>query len=220
MEVRIDNSWKKRLQKEFDQPYFKQLTDFVRYAYQHSIVYPAPKNIFNAFDRTPFDKVKVVIIGQDPYHGPNQAHGLCFSVQDGQKIPPSLVNIYKEIETETGKKMPESGNLTRWAEQGVLLLNATLTVEAGRPASHQGHGWEEFTDAVIRKISEEGEHIVFLLWGSPAIRKGRFIDRNKHLVLESPHPSPLSAYRGFFGNNHFIQANEYLKNHHKTPIEW
>lgn len=220
MDVRIEESWKIRLNEEFEKPYFSQLTDFVRNAYQHTTVYPAGKNIFNAFQHTPFDKVKVVIIGQDPYHGPNQAHGLCFSVQDGQKIPPSLVNIYKEIEAETGHKMPTTGNLTRWADQGVLLLNATLTVEAGKAASHQGHGWEEFTDAVIQKIANESDHVVFLLWGSPAQRKGRFIDRNRHLVLESPHPSPLSAYRGFFGNNHFNQTNEYLIQHSKTPIEW
>ncbi|MEG1188122.1 MAG: uracil-DNA glycosylase [Bacteroidales bacterium] len=220
MDVRMEESWKKHLQPEFEKPYFSQLTDFVRHAYQTSTVYPPAKNIFSAFDHTPFDKVKVVIIGQDPYHGPNQAHGLCFSVQDGQKIPPSLVNIYKEIETETGKKMPASGNLTRWADQGVLLLNATLTVEAGKAASHQKQGWEEFTDAVIRELNEKGENIVFILWGAPAQRKGHFIDRNKHLVLESPHPSPLSAYRGFFGNNHFTKANDYLQAHHKTPIEW
>lgn len=220
MDVRIEESWKKHLAPEFEKPYFTQLTDFVRHAYQTSTVYPAAKNIFNAFEHTPFDKVKVVIIGQDPYHGPNQAHGLSFSVPDGQKIPPSLVNIYKEIETETGKKMPASGNLTRWADQGVLLLNATLTVEAGKAASHQGHGWEEFTDAVIRELNEKGEHLVFILWGAPAQRKGRFIDRNKHLVLESPHPSPLSAYRGFFGNNHFAKANDYLVAHHRKPIEW
>ena len=216
----MEESWKKHLQPEFEKPYFSQLTDFVRHAYQTSTVYPPAKNIFSAFDHTPFDKVKVVIIGQDPYHDPNQAHGLCFSVQDGQKIPPSLVNIYKEIETETGKKMPASGNLTRWADQGVLLLNATLTVEAGKAASHQKQGWEEFTDAVIRELNEKGENIVFILWGAPAQRKGHFIDRNKHLVLESPHPSPLSAYRGFFGNNHFTKANDYLQAHHKTPIEW
>lgn len=220
MDVRIEESWKKHLAPEFEKPYFIQLTDFVRYAYQTSTVYPAAKNIFNAFEHTPFDKVKVVIIGQDPYHGPNQAHGLSFSVPDGQKIPPSLVNIYKEIENETGKKMPASGNLTRWADQGVLLLNATLTVESGKAASHQGHGWEEFTDAVIRELNEKGEHLVFILWGAPAQRKGRFIDRNKHLVLESPHPSPLSAYRGFFGNNHFSKANDYLTAHHQKPIEW
>ncbi|MEG1587509.1 MAG: uracil-DNA glycosylase [Bacteroidales bacterium] len=220
MDVRIEESWKNHLAPEFEKPYFTQLTDFVRNAYQTGIIYPAAKNIFNAFDHTPFDKVKVVIIGQDPYHGPNQAHGLCFSVQDGQKIPPSLVNIYKEIEAETGKKTPASGNLTRWADQGVLLLNATLTVEAGKAASHQGHGWEEFTDAVIKELNEKSEHLVFILWGAPAQRKGRFIDRSKHLVLESPHPSPLSAYRGFFGNNHFTKTNEYLKANQKTPIEW
>lgn len=220
MEVQIEESWKKKLADEFEKPYFEQLTEFVRNAYRTSTVYPEGKNIFNAFYHTPFDKVKVVIIGQDPYHGPNQAHGLCFSVQDGVKVPPSLVNIYKEIEAETGKAAPASGNLTHWADQGVFLLNATLTVEAGKAASHQGKGWEEFTDAVIKKLSDEGENIVFLLWGSPAQKKGRFIDRTKHLVLESPHPSPLSAYRGFLGNGHFNRTNEYLTAHELTPINW
>ncbi|MEG1615312.1 MAG: uracil-DNA glycosylase [Bacteroidales bacterium] len=220
MEVQIEESWKKKLADEFEKPYFEQLTEFVRNAYRTSTVYPEGKNIFNAFYHTPFDKVKVVIIGQDPYHGPNQAHGLCFSVQDGVKVPPSLVNIYKEIEAETGKAAPASGNLTHWADQGVFLLNATLTVEAGKAASHQGKGWEEFTDAVIKKLSDEGENIVFLLWGSPAQKKGRFIDRTKHLVLESPHPSPLSAYRGFLGNGHFNRTNEYLTAHGLTPINW
>ncbi|MGL4292523.1 MAG: uracil-DNA glycosylase [Bacteroidales bacterium] len=220
MDVRIEASWKKHLTPEFEKTYFKKLTDFVRLAYQTTAVYPKPGNIFSAFEHTPFDHVKVVIIGQDPYHGPNQAHGLSFSVPDGQKIPPSLVNIYKEIEQETGRKMPQSGNLVRWAQQGVLLLNATLTVEASKAASHQKKGWEEFTDAVIKELNEHGKHIVFLLWGAPAQRKGQFIDRNKHLVLESPHPSPLSAYRGFFGNNHFTKTNEYLEKNHKTPIIW
>ncbi len=220
MDVRIEKSWKEHLQEEFEKPYFKQLTDFVRNAYQTSTVYPAAKNIFSAFDHTPFDKVKVVIIGQDPYHGPGQAQGLSFSVPAGMKIPPSLVNIYKEIETETGKTTPSSGDLTRWADQGVLLLNATLTVEAGKAASHQGHGWEEFTDAVIRSLSQQGNNIVFLLWGAPAQRKGKLIDRTKHLVLESPHPSPLSAYRGFFGNGHFVKANEYLTAHQRSAIDW
>lgn len=220
MDVRIEESWKNRLTEEFEKPYFKGLVEFVKHAYDTSVVYPEGKNIFNAFTHTPFEKTKVVIIGQDPYHGPNQAHGLCFSVQDGVKVPPSLVNIYKEIETETGKPAPASGNLTRWADQGVLLLNATLTVEGGKAASHQGRGWEEFTDAVIKKLSDEGEHIVFLLWGAPAQRKGRYIDRTKHLVLESPHPSPLSAYRGFFGNGHFTKTNDYLKAHGEAPINW
>ena len=220
MNVRIDESWQKLLQPEFEKPYFARLTEFVRRAYATSTVYPAGRNIFNAFDRTPFEAVKVVILGQDPYHGPGQAHGLSFSVPDGVRIPPSLVNIYKEIAAETGQPIPASGNLERWARQGVLLLNATLTVEAGKAASHQGQGWEEFTDAVIRTISERAEHVVFMLWGAPAQRKGRFIDRSRHLVLASPHPSPLSAYRGFFGNGHFVRANEYLAAWGKAPIAW
>ena len=220
MEVKIEESWKKRLQEEFDKDYFSQLVAKVKTAYSNTRVYPDAKNIFKAFELTPFDDVKIVIIGQDPYHGPNQAHGLCFSVPETEKIPPSLVNIYKEIETETGKKMPSNGNLVRWAKQGVLLLNATLTVQAHQAGSHHGFGWDIFTDAVIKKISDEKENIVFLLWGSPAQKKGKVIDRNKHLVLESPHPSPLSAYRGFFGNNHFTQTNEYLIKTGKTPVEW
>lgn len=220
MEFNIEESWNIRLKEEFDKPYFAQLIDFVKQAYNSSTVYPAEKQIFRAFHHTPFEQTKVVILGQDPYHGEKQAHGLCFSVQEGIKPPPSLINIYKEIEAEIGTKMPQSGDLTRWANQGVLLLNTTLTVEAGKAASHQKRGWEEFTDAVIQKLSVEGNHLVFLLWGAPAQRKGRLIDRSKHLVLESPHPSPLSAYRGFFGNNHFIQTNEYLLKNGKTGIDW
>ena len=220
MDVKIEQSWKDKLADEFEKDYFKNLARFVKHAYATSTVYPEGKNIFNAFSHTPFDKVKVVIIGQDPYHGPGQAHGLCFSVQDGVAPPPSLVNIFKEIEAETGKKAPASGNLTRWADQGVLLLNSTLTVEAHKAASHQGHGWETFTDAVIKKLSDEKENLVFLLWGSPAQKKGRYIDRSKHLVLESVHPSPLSAYRGFFGNDHFNKTNKYLTEHQMLPIEF
>ena len=220
MDVKIEQSWKDKLADEFEKDYFKNLARFVKHAYATSTVYPEGKNIFNAFSHTPFDKVKVVIIGQDPYHGPGQAHGLCFSVQDGVAPPPSLVNIFKEIEAETGKKAPASGNLTRWADQGVLLLNSTLTVEAHKAASHQGHGWETFTDAVIKKLSDEKENLVFLLWGSPAQKKGRYIDRSKHLVLESVHPSPLSAYRGFFGNDHFNKTNKYLTEHGMNPIEF
>ncbi|MDO5571723.1 MAG: uracil-DNA glycosylase [Bacteroidales bacterium] len=220
MDVKIELSWKEKLNEEFEKPYFKSLAEFVREAYRHTTVYPEGKNIFNAFAQTPFDEVKVVIIGQDPYHGAGQAHGLAFSVKDGVKIPPSLVNIYNEIENEYGVTAPQSGNLLRWANQGVLLLNSSLTVEEGKPASHQGKGWEEFTDKVIEILSNQKEHLVFILWGSPAQRKGRYIDRNKHLVLESPHPSPLSAYRGFFNNNHFKKTNEYLRANNIEEIKW
>ena len=205
---------------EFSKDYFIRLTDFVRKEYHETTVYPPGKLIFNAFNLCPFDKVKVVIIGQDPYHGPGQAHGLCFSVNDGIQPPPSLVNIFKEINSDLGKPIPQSGNLTRWAEQGVLLLNATLTVRAHQAGSHQKRGWEEFTDAVIRKLAEEKSNLVFILWGSYAQKKGAFIDRNKHLVLTSVHPSPLSAYNGFFGNHHFSLANDYLVKNGKTAIDW
>lgn len=220
MDVKIEDSWKKKLQTEFDKPYFKTLTDFVRNEYQQSTIFPPGRLIFNAFDLCPFDQVKVVIIGQDPYHGPGQAHGLCFSVNDGIPFPPSLVNIFKEIKADLGKEIPTSGNLTRWAEQGVLLLNATLTVRAHQAGSHQRRGWEEFTDAAIRLLAEEREHLVFILWGAYAQKKGAFIDRNKHLVLTSAHPSPLSAYNGFFGNKHFSQANAYLASHGIEPIDF
>lgn len=220
MNVRIEPSWQQRLQPEFDKPYFEQLTSFVRHEYAAKTVYPPGSQIFAAFDACPFDRVKVVILGQDPYHEPNQAHGLCFSVNDHVPFPPSLQNIFKEIESDLGIPVPQSGNLTRWARQGVLLLNATLTVEAHRAASHQGKGWETFTDAVIHKLAEEREHLVFILWGAYAQRKGEFIDRSRHLVLQSPHPSPLSAHRGFFGNHHFSQANQYLVAHGIEPIQW
>ncbi|WP_273388887.1 uracil-DNA glycosylase [Barnesiella viscericola] len=220
MNVRIEPSWQQRLQPEFDKPYFEKLTDFVRHEYATKTVYPPGSQIFAAFDACPFDRVKVVILGQDPYHEPNQAHGLCFSVNDHIPFPPSLQNIFKEIESDLGIPVPKSGNLTRWARQGVLLLNATLTVEAHRAASHQGKGWETFTDAVIHKLAEEREHLVFILWGTYAQRKGEFIDRNRHLVLQSPHPSPLSAHRGFFGNHHFSQTNAYLVAHGIEPIQW
>ncbi|WP_298653264.1 uracil-DNA glycosylase [uncultured Proteiniphilum sp.] len=220
MDIKIEESWKVHLQQEFEKPYFRILTDFVRKEYAARTIYPPAKLIFNAFDRCPFDKVKVVIVGQDPYHEPGQAHGLCFSVNDGVQLPPSLVNIYKEIEDDLGIPAPRSGNLTRWAEQGVLLLNATLTVQAHRAGSHQGKGWEEFTDAAIRRLAEEREHLVFILWGAYAQRKGETIDANRHLVLKSPHPSPLSAHRGFFGSRHFSRANEYLSAHHREPINW
>ena len=220
MQVRIDESWREVLQTEFDKPYFELLTDFVRHAYRTTQCFPPAGQIFRAFDLCPFDKVRVVIIGQDPYHDVNQAHGLCFSVQEGVKIPPSLENIYKELNRDLGKPIPSSGNLTHWAEQGVLLLNATLTVEAHKAGSHQGKGWEELTDAAIMALNEKREKIVFMLWGSYAQRKGQYIDRRKHLVLTAVHPSPLSAYRGFIGCGHFSQANVYLQQHGQTPIAW
>lgn len=220
MDVRIEDSWRGRLQEEFDKPYFAQLTQFVRGEYAVGTVYPPGREMFAAFDACPFEQVRVVILGQDPYHEPGQAHGLCFSVNDGVQFPPSLVNIFKEIESDLGKPVPRSGNLMRWAQQGVLLLNATLTVRAHQAGSHQNKGWEAFTDAVIHRLATEREHIVFILWGSYAQRKGAFIDRNRHCVLQSPHPSPLSAYRGFFGNKHFSRTNEYLVQHGYKPIDW
>ncbi len=220
MNVQIEESWKTHLNSEFEKTYFQTLTDFVRNEYGEHTIYPPGKLIFNAFNLCSFDNVKVVIIGQDPYHGPGQAHGLCFSVNDGVPLPPSLLNIFKEIKNDIGVDSPTTGNLTRWAKQGVLLLNATLTVRAHQAGSHQKRGWETFTDAVIRALAEEKEHIVFILWGAYAQRKGAFIDRNKHLVLSSPHPSPLSAYNGFFGNKHFSQTNQYLKQHGEKEITW
>ena len=220
MNVQIEESWKEALMPEFSKDYFIRLTDFVRKEYHETTVYPPGKLIFNAFILCPFDKVKGVLIGQDPYHGPGQAHGLCFSVNDGIQPPPSLVNIFKEINNDLGKPIPQSGNLTRWAEQGVLLLNATLTVRAHQAGSHQRRGWEEFTDAVIRKLAEEKSNLVFILWGAYAQKKGAFIDRSKHLVLTSVHPSPLSAHSGFFGNHHFSLANDYLVKNGKTAIDW
>lgn len=229
MQVQIEESWRQQLQPQFDTAYFEILTEFVRKAYQTTTCYPPGRYIFEAFNRTPYDKVKVVILGQDPYHGPNQAHGLCFSVQRGVQPPPSLQNIYKELLTEFGMPTPETpratglpncGDLSVWADQGVLLLNATLTVQAGQAGSHQGKGWETFTDAAIRALSEGREHLVFLLWGGYARRKGAIIDRHKHLVLECAHPSPLSAYQGFFGCGHFAKANEYLKAQGIEPIRW
>lgn len=220
MDVKIEESWKNRLQSEFEQSYFAELTDFVRSEYQNKKIFPPAKLIFNAFDSCPFDKVKVVIIGQDPYHGIGQAHGLCFSVNDGVEVPPSLVNIYKEIERSLGKQVPTSGNLTKWAQQGVLLLNATLTVEAHKAGSHQGKGWERFTDSVINMLAQEKDNLVFMLWGSYAQKKGAYIDAAKHLVLKSVHPSPLSAYRGFIGNDHFVLANNYLRKQGFDEINW
>lgn len=220
MNVQIEESWKEHLAPEFEADYFSRLTDFVKNEYSKYPVYPPGKLIFNAFNSCPFDKVKVVIIGQDPYHEPGQAHGLCFSVNDGVPFPPSLQNIFKEIQEDLGTPPPASGNLTRWTEQGVLLMNATLTVRAHQAGSHQNKGWEVFTDAAIKHLAEEREHLVFILWGSYAQKKGAVINRNKHLVLSSAHPSPLSAYRGFFGNKHFSKANSYLIEHGKEPIIW
>lgn len=221
MEVKIEESWKKVLQKEFDEKYFENLITFVKSEYQKSTVYPPAKFIFNAFDLTPFDKVKVVILGQDPYHGPNQANGLAFSVNDNVPTPPSLLNIYKEIESDLGVKTKnKNGNLEDWAKQGVLMLNATLTVRAHTAGSHQNKGWEKFTDAVVKILSEQKENLVFILWGSYAQKKGSVIDENKHLVIKSPHPSPLSAYAGFFGSKPFSQANSYLIFSGQEPIDW
>lgn len=220
MNVKIESSWKQHLAEEWDKDYFVKLTDFVRQEYRTKTIFPPAAKIFAAFDACPFDQVKVVILGQDPYHDVGQANGLCFSVEPGIPMPPSLINIFKEIKSDIGTEMPENGDLSRWAEQGVLLLNATLTVEAHKAASHQGKGWEEFTDEVIMRLANDRENLVFMLWGSYAIKKGAFIDRNRHLVLTSPHPSPLSAYRGFFGNKHFSKANEYLTLHKKEPITW
>ena len=213
-------SWKARLSDEFEKPYFNALIDFVKQEYRTQTIYPPGKEIFKAFDCCDFADVKVVIIGQDPYHGPGQANGLCFSVRDGIRIPPSLVNIFKEIREDLKKPIPTSGDLERWARQGVLLLNATLTVRASTPGSHQNKGWEVFTDAAIKKISDEKEHVVFLLWGAYAQKKGEVIDRSKHLVLMSAHPSPFSADRGFFGCKHFSKANEYLKSKGMGEIDW
>lgn len=220
MNAYLEDSWKRALATEFKQEYFHQVTDFVDTAYRTGTIFPPREEIFSAFARCPFPDVKVVILGQDPYHGPGQAHGLAFSVCDGVPPPPSLKNIYKEIASDTGAPSKTSGNLAPWAHQGVLLLNATLTVAAGAPGSHQGKGWEIFTDAVIKKLSDDREHLVFLLWGNYAKEKGAHIDREKHLVLEASHPSPLGAYKGFFGCKHFSKTNEYLQAHGQTPIQW
>lgn len=220
MDVRIESSWKSRFREEFEKEYFVTLTEFVKEEYRTRTIFPPGALIFNAFNLCLFDRIKVVIIGQDPYHGPGQAHGLCFSVRDGVELPPSLINIFKEIESDLGYRPNPSGNLERWASQGVLLLNATLTVRAHQAGSHQRKGWEEFTDSVIRVVNTEKENLVFLLWGSYAQKKGESIDRSRHLVLESVHPSPLSAARGFFGNKHFSRCNDYLKEKGIEPIDW
>jgi uracil-DNA glycosylase len=220
MDVKIEPSWKSRLEQEFTKPYFQDLTTFIKNEYQSQTVFPPGKEIFRAFDCCTFDEIKVVILGQDPYHGAGQANGLCFSVRHGVRMPPSLLNIFKEIHSDLGKPIPATGDLEKWAKQGVLLLNATLTVRSGAPGSHQNKGWEAFTDAAIKKISNEKEHVVFLLWGAYAQKKGEIIDRNKHLVLMSPHPSPFSADRGFFGCKHFSKANQYLKSKGIKEIDW
>ncbi|MEK7079768.1 MAG: uracil-DNA glycosylase [Patescibacteria group bacterium] len=221
MEVVIESSWKKRLQEEFGKDYFSELTAFVKEEYTKGVVYPHPKNIFKAFELTPFDDVKVVILGQDPYHGVGQAIGLSFAVNEGVRNPPSLQNIFKEIESDTGEKPDTTdGDLSRWATQGVLLLNATLTVKAATAGSHQGKGWELFTDAVVKALSDEREHLVFILWGNYAKQKGAHIDRTKHLVIESAHPSPFSAANGFFGSKPFRKTNAYLEEHGEKPIDW
>jgi uracil-DNA glycosylase len=223
MNVKIEESWKGKLAGEFAKQYFTELTTFVKKEYQDGAVYPAPGNIFRAFDLCPFEKVKVVILGQDPYHGEHQANGLAFAVDESVAVPPSLKNIFKEIQADLGLPCVASAkqrDLSRWAEQGVLLLNATLTVRAHTPGSHQGQGWEEFTDAAVRALASEHTGLVFMLWGNYAKQKGAHIDRSKHLVLEAPHPSPFSAYSGFFGSKHFSKANEYLISHNQTPIDW
>lgn len=220
MDVKIESSWKEILQDEFEKPYFSILTSFVKKEYSEQRIFPPAKLIFNAFDLCPFKQIKVVILGQDPYHGYGQAHGLCFSVNEGIQFPPSLVNIFKEIQRDLGKAIPQSGNLEHWARQGVFLLNATLTVREGQAGSHQNKGWEEFTDRVIKEISDRKEHVVFMLWGSYAQKKGAVIDPKKHLILKTSHPSPLSVYRGFDGCGHFRAANEYLQSKGKTEIDW
>ncbi len=220
MKVNIDSSWAQVLADEFEKPYFKQLTDFVRAEYDSHTIFPVGSNIFRAFDKCPFDKVKVVILGQDPYHGENQANGLCFSVGQGVKLPPSLVNIYKELSSDLGVAAPTTGNLDRWAEQGVLLLNSVLTVRAHQAASHSGRGWEQFTDAVIQQINNKKNNVVYILWGSYAQRKCRVVDSQNNMIIQSVHPSPLSSYRGFFGSRPFSRANDYLRATSQQAIEW
>lgn len=220
MDVKMESSWKEVLKDEFEKAYFKNLVEFLRNEYQSQTIYPPGHKIFAALDHTPFDKVKVVILGQDPYHGPGQAHGLSFSVPEGIPLPPSLKNIFKELHSDLGKEIPRSGNLERWAEQGVLLLNATLTVRASQAGSHQKKGWEEFTDAIIQKLSKQNSPIVFILWGAYAQKKGAIIDESKHFILKSAHPSPLSAYNGFFNSQPFSKTNAYLKSIGKEEINW
>ena len=220
MTIQLHESWKDRLTDEFEKDYFKALTTFVREEYERERIYPKPNSIFRALELCPFEDIKVVILGQDPYHGPGQANGLCFAVNENVDLPPSLKNIYKELADDMGVDIPQSGDLSRWAKQGVLLLNATLTVQAHKAGSHQNKGWEDFTDAIIKKISDESENVVFILWGRYAQNKGSKIDESKHLVLKAPHPSPLSSHRGFFGSKPFSKANEYLKWNGKDVIKW
>ena len=220
MQVNIEPSWADKLKDEFEKPYFVKLVNFVKSEYVHYKVFPPGKLIFNAFDHCPFNEVKLVVLGQDPYHGTGQAHGLCFSVPDGVALPPSLQNIFKELQSDMGIPLPKSGNLERWAHQGVFLLNVTLTVRAHQAGSHHNKGWEIFTDKVIHLLAEERENLIFMLWGAYAQQKGKFIDSNRHLILQSVHPSPLSSHRGFFGNHHFSKANEYLTLNGKRPIYW
>ncbi|UJP64493.1 uracil-DNA glycosylase [Mongoliitalea daihaiensis] len=220
MDVKIEESWKSILADEFQKDYFKALTAFIKQEYQQETIYPKGKEIFKSFESCPWDQVKVVILGQDPYHGPGQAHGLSFSVREGVPFPPSLLNIFKEINADVGKSIPSHGELTRWAKQGVLLLNATLTVRAHQAGSHQGKGWELFTDAVIQHLAHQKENLVFMLWGAYAQKKGAFIPSDKHCILKAPHPSPLSAHRGFLGCSHFSQANAYLQTKGLPPIDW
>jgi len=219
--IQLEESWLSRLQSQFDQPYMHKLKKFLQTRKKHrAVIYPPGPVIFNALNSTPFEQVRVVILGQDPYHGPGQAHGLCFSVLPGVRTPPSLANIYREIQSDLGIAQPTHGNLQSWADQGVLLLNAVLTVESGQAGSHQGKGWEVFTDAVVQALTDGREGLVFMLWGSYAQKKGAVIDRRKHLVLKAPHPSPLSAHRGFLGCKHFSQANDYLQQNQQKPIDW
>ncbi len=220
MDIKIEESWKKALASEFEKEYFKELASFVKDEYLNHTIYPHPKNIFRAFEETPFDDVKVVILGQDPYHGPGQANGLCFSVNEGVRFPPSLQNIFKELKDDVGKEIPSEGNLDEWSKQGVLLLNATLTVRARTAGSHQHKGWEEFTDAAIKALNDKKENVVFILWGRYAQDKGSVIDESKHLVLKSAHPSPFSAYNGFFGCKHFSKTNEFLRSKGVEEIVW
>lgn len=220
MDVKISPQWKALFGEEFDKPYFAQLVSFVKQEYASRQVFPAGRNIFRAFDKCDPDNLKVVIIGQDPYHGPGQANGLCFSVNDGVQFPPSLINIFREVQEDTGTPVPSSGNLDRWAEQGVLLINAVLTVRAHEAASHAGHGWEQFTDAVVRSIALRKQGIVYMLWGSYAQRKAAVVDPQRNCILKTVHPSPLSAYRGFFGCRHFSKANEYLQSIGREPVRW
>ena len=220
-DIRLEASWRARLGDEFERPYMLALREFLlQRKHCGAVIFPPGPQIFNALDSTPFDRVKVVILGQDPYHGPGQAHGLCFSVRPGVPAPPSLINIFREIESDLGVAPPPGGNLQGWASQGVLLLNTVLTVEQGEAGSHQGKGWEQFTDRIVNEIDAHREHIVFMLWGSHALKKGATIDRTRHLVLTAPHPSPLSAHRGFFGCRHFTRANAYLQQHSVSPIDW